>query len=112
MLLAQGEGGVGSGALFAWPMLLVPKAKLGGGGQQRLLRSRSSACASWHWQGVEDSLVDGELMAMLVHWWRRISVGALLGWWQLRNSGVFLGNVVGLLALASWWGGGAVTALS
>ncbi len=95
-----------SSALFARPTLLVAQGEVGGGGgQQRLLRSRCSACASWRWWGVGGR-------ALTRNWWQSWGVGgsaSVLGHhWDgggCMTEGLLQGNVVRLLALARWWGG-------
>jgi hypothetical protein len=51
---------------------LVAQGEVGGGGQQHLLRSQRSACASQRWQGVGGSAltgVGGNVGALMAaHW--------------------------------------------
>ena len=81
----------GSAALASFGSLRWrSRAKLGGG-QQRMLRSRCSACAFPHWRGVGGSALEGESAATLGRWRRRVGVGASSAARQRRFSRLALG---------------------
>ena len=94
MLHARGPGrrrGGVSGACVMWLTSLAVQGEVGGG-QPRMLCSRRSARARPRWRGVGlVSALEGESVATLARWRRRVGVGASSAARQRRFSRLVLG---------------------